>query len=732
MATFTDACCFIATAPRNGHNPSDAMSQAGMSPQRAVEGRYLLDAALDRWGVGEAWQARDKNFRNRPVVLEFFAADRADVALERSQEIRAQRALKHACVLPVINQGTHEGRPWVAFDGFDGISLARYIDDERRGRAQVDRAAAEDLFDKVLDGVSAAHEAATAVLHGCISPRSVLVKQGGLKVIDFALTSLASPDALGPYRAPELAKPGEPVSIASDVYSLGVLLADMLMPQNMGDARRALDAFLASLARDGAQAGRMQRHDIPPAAWEVVARAVRREPSMRWDDVASMRKALQAAWATAPAPVAAPSISPALAQALRAPTMATPPAPARPATVAMPPAGRNALAQPPFAGPMPPLSPAFSPPAFSAPPPFVNPAPPQQPVWNAPPPAPGAPSDAWSTLKPAGQAQARAALASAWDAPAPTPPGPAPASIASAWDAGEVNPDWAAPPSYAPPIAAPIAAVPGAPVAGALSAVDDDWEDETRASADHPLRASAPAPIAPAGPSKALQDKINEMARQESTMALDIDSLNAAAGVVPQRPIVATTPLADDWKEGVVLLDTAPASSLRADDDEDEEDLYEPGSRTHVSHAPAPVLDTMETLRPMQRPIALDAFVPRVPGVSGPVDAESTFVANSPLVPEAPPRPLTMASVPLHAQPVALPPVSERTMAIDTSAALPDLGHTMPAPMGMMGAPRPFAPPVAQPVGQPAAAPSKLPIVIAVVIALVLIAGALVVVATRR
>ncbi|MFO0651898.1 MAG: hypothetical protein U0326_37095 [Polyangiales bacterium] len=714
-----------------------------MSPQSAVEGRYLLDAALDRWGVGEAWQARDKNFRNRPVVLEFFAADRADVALERSHEIRAQRALKHACVLPVINQGTHEGRPWVAFDGFEGISLARYIDEERRGRAQLDRATAEDLFDKVLDGVSAAHEGATAVLHGCLSARSVLVKQGALKVIDFALGALASPEVLGPYRAPELARPGEPVSIASDVYALGVLLADMLMPQNVGDARKALEGLLAGLTRDGAQAGRMQRHDIPPAAWDVVARAVRRDPSTRWDDVASMRKALQAAWATAPAPAPAPSVSSALAQALRAPTMSMPSAPPRPATVAMPPAMRSAPAQPAFSGPMPPVAPAFTaapapqPPAFShapfsAPPPFVSPPqPPPPPAWNAPPPPPGASSDAWSTLKPAGHTQARAALASAWDAPAPSPPGPAPASIASAWDAGEVNPDWAAPPSYVPPLAAPLAPAPGAPVAGAISGADDDWEDETRASADHPMRASAPAPIAPAGPSKALQNKLNEMARQESTMALDLDSLNAAAGVAASRAVAATTPLSDDWKEGVVLLDTSPASSLRAVD-EDEEEPYEPGSRTQVAHAPAPVLDTMETLRPMQRPVALEPFVPRIPGMSGPVDAESTFVANSPLVPEAPPRPLTMASVPLHAQPVALPPVSERTMAIDTSGGPHDIGHTMPAPMGMMGAPRPFTPPVAQPVERPVAAPSKLPIIVAVVIALVLIAGALAVVATRR
>ena len=711
------------------------MSQAGINPQSAVDGRYLLDAPLDRWGAGESWQARDKNFRNRPVVLEFFAPDRADVALERSPEIRAQRTLKHPCVGPVINQGNFEGRPWVAFDGFEGVSLARFIDDERRARAQVDRATAEGLFDKVLDGVCAAHEAPVAVLHGCLSARSVVVKQGALKVIDFGLGPLASPDTLGPYRAPELSRLNEPPSLASDVYSLGVLLCDLVMPQNVGDARRALEALVAALVRDGAQAGRMQRQDLPPAAWEVIARAVRRDPSTRWEDVSAMRKALTAAWATAPAP--APSTSPVLAPA--------PPAP-RPATLAMPPAGSPlraptaampAPSQPfaaPFTGPMPPVQPAmpaqpaFTAPAFTAPAFTAPPAPAAPPAWNAPPP-PAPPvanaSDAWATLKPAGHAQARAALASSWDAAAPSPPGPPPASLASSWDAGEANPHWGAPPSYAPPLPAPPHHAPQVPIASHPSVDDDDWEDETRASAEHPLRAAAPHAIAPSGPSKALQNKLSEMARQESTMALDIDSLNL--GGVGPSPARAPSGAGDDWKEGVVLLDTAPARDLEESDDEP----YEPGSRTHVTPTPAPVLDSMETLRPMQRPVAIEAFVPRPVG-NGPVDSESTFVASSPLVPEVTARPLTMA--PLTPQPVTaplvpLPPVSERTMALDLSGGPESIVQTMPAPMGLHG-PLPIAP---RPPAAPAPAPpSKAPILVAVVIALLLIAGALVVVFTRK
>ena len=688
------------------------MTQVGSTPQSPVDGRYLLDAALDRWGIGESWQARDKNFRNRPVVIEFLPAELADLALELSHDLRVQRALKHPSVLPVINQGVHHGRPWVAFDGFDGQPLTGFIEEQRRARAQVDLATARDLFDKVLDGVSAAHEAPTAVLHGCLSARSVIVKPGAaLKVVDFALGPFASADVLGPSRAPELARAGEAPSIASDVHSLGVLLAELLMPQNVGDARKALESLLAVMLRDGgAQAGRMQRADAPPAVWEVVARAVRREPAARWDDVATMRKALDAAWSTAPLAATAPMPS----AHLRPPTVAMPAVQRQPvAPLASP------LPAAAFSHPLPPVQPQFAPsqPAFTAPVPYAAPQPPvASSAWDSAPVSP----DAWATVKPAGRAQMNAALLSAWDSSAQMSPV---ASHASAWDAGTATPSWEPPPSYVPPAPAPSPS----PHAGVRAAVDDDWEDQTRASADHLVRAYKPSAVAPA--QNALQAKLATLDRQESTRALDLDSLALAAGLSAQAapaPTPAPRASSDNWREAPVVLDTRGP----LDDYEDDEiDGLEPGSRTQVAQPPGPVLDTMETLRPMKRPVGLEAFVPRAPG-GGPVDAESTFVASGPLVAEVVKRPPTMAPrMPQHA-PVGmeLPPVSERTMAIDTSA--PMISPTLQAPMGMMAHARPPAPAPLRP--PPAAAPSKTPILVAVVVALVLIGVALAVAALRR
>ncbi len=247
------------------------MSDRGPAARTVVEGRYQLEAPLERWGLGEAWQARDKNFRSRSVVLKFFPGVDAARLEDAAQELRAQRSLKHPQVMAVLAQGVHDGVPWVAYDGFEGTPLARLLDDERRAKPLLDAGRARDLFEKVLDAFTAAHEAATPVLHGCLQPASVLVGKTSVKVLDFGLGSLAG-DAQGVFRAPELG-PDTSATVAGDVYALGVTLCELLLPP------RALEAFLGSLVRDGVAAGRAHRPEIDTSLWDAVTRAIARVPA---------------------------------------------------------------------------------------------------------------------------------------------------------------------------------------------------------------------------------------------------------------------------------------------------------------------------------------------------------------------------------------------------------------------------------------------------------------------
>jgi len=638
-----------------------------LSAQTAVEGRYLLDAPLDGWGLGEAWQCRDKNFRNRAVVLKFLPAERAERLGEAAQELRAQRSLKHPHALPVINQGTHAGRAWVAYDGFEGASLARVLDEQRRARAQLDAATVRDVFTKALAAVAAAHEAATPVLHGCFQTACVIVKGPALKVIDFGLHPFATPEALGPFRAPELARDGEAPTIASDVYALGATLADLLLPQpGVGDPRRALEAFLTALGRDGAQAGRMQRSDVAPALWDAIARATRRDPVSRWDDVSALRAALEAAWDAAPLPAPSRPLSP--------PT----PAPLAPPLAPQGPAFSATM--PPLAGVLPPAglaaAPAFLRPATMAPTPSPGmraPAPVH--AWDPPPsypPTPPAPvsSDGWATARPPVPRIVEQAIVSAWDP---------------------------APPVNAPP----------APPAWGRAAADDEWDEETRAA--DPSRASAIPGFARA---RAVQESTMALdvdaltgglppLPSEATMALDVDALSAAAQLRPSRPS-HTAALDDDWKDSVVVLNTTTGSTAPTSVGDDDDDApYEPGSRTQMAPAPAEVLDTMETLQP-RRIAAVEAYL----ASANPIPtAERTMALDTAAAPDP-----SFATVPA--------PMSAGPMGAGPMGA---------ARYGMPLRPAPVLQPQRAPALQPpppAAPSSKGPLIAAVLGALLLIAAA--------
>jgi serine/threonine protein kinase len=647
-----------------------------LSAQTAVEGRYLLDAPLEGWGLGEAWLCRDKNFRNRPVVLEFLPVERSDRLAEVAQELRAQRALKHPHVLPVINQGTYQGRAWVAYDGWDGVPLPRLLDEQRRTRGMLDAATVHALFGKVLDALAAAHEAATPVLHGCLQPACVIVKERAVKVIDFGLLAFYTPAAFAPFAAPELMVDGAAPTIASDVYALGATLAEMLLPsQGVVDARRGLEVFLRALGREGVQVGRMQRSDVALSLWDVVARAIRPDPAARWDDVSAFRTALDAAWDAAPVAPARPLAE---APAMPAPTppVSAPFALAGPAfsSAALP------LGAPPSLS-MAPVAPAavFGPSSTvaSAPASAVQASVPSRSAWE--PSLPSAPmlgttsGDAWKGA-PAALRTDKPVDTSAWDPPGDGQPSGDP------WSAFAMGPQG-----------------PGVSTVHALGAADE-WEEKTKAA--EPPQTSNTIPRSKATQEATMALDVDALATlspplKEATMALDMDAFAEAAQRRSARRVAALPQEVssdEDWKDSVVLLDTT-SGNAEAPAPFGSED--EPGARTQMAPLPAAVLETMETLQPR-----------RVLPASSPIHASGP---GQPLGPDA--GVVYTATVPApmaHGQ-VGGPPSPERAM-----YRLPP-AHRPPAGRGQGTAPP----------------SSKIPIVVATAVSLLLVGGAVLFVLLR-
>src|SRR5215203_4351097 len=201
---------------------------------KIVDGRYVLGAFLGSGGMGEVYLAHDEVL-DRDVALKVLRSHYAgdeEFAERFKREARRAASLSHPNTVQVYDRGeTEDGTSYIAMEYVSGGTLKEQI--ERRGPFGTRQTAAVGA--QIADALGATHE--RGMVHRDIKPQNVLVSASGdLKVTDFgiarvasAVTSSASGAIFGTagYISPEQTM-GEPVGPASDLYSLGVVLYEML------------------------------------------------------------------------------------------------------------------------------------------------------------------------------------------------------------------------------------------------------------------------------------------------------------------------------------------------------------------------------------------------------------------------------------------------------------------------------------------------------------------------
>jgi non-specific serine/threonine protein kinase/serine/threonine-protein kinase len=211
-------------------------------------GAYRLTARIGGGGMGDVYRAvRVEDFTQQVAVKLIRRGIDSDVIVRRFHtEIHVQAALgKHPNLLGVLDAGTTEdGRPYFVMEYVDGRRIDEYCD-----TLEMDVPARLRTFAQVCEAVHFAHR--HAVIHRDLKPSNILVTADGVpKLIDFGIAKLVHPEpGDGPGLAgfdpsatltrtgelvltPEYASPeqvqGEPVTTASDVYALGVVLYQLL------------------------------------------------------------------------------------------------------------------------------------------------------------------------------------------------------------------------------------------------------------------------------------------------------------------------------------------------------------------------------------------------------------------------------------------------------------------------------------------------------------------------
>ncbi|MBC7480643.1 MAG: serine/threonine protein kinase [Rhizobacter sp.] len=206
-------------------------------------GPWALLRELGQGGMASVWLAQRRDgVHHRPVALKLpHSLFGAPVIAERFERERAiLSTLAHPHIAQVLDAGVeataHGAQPWLALEFVDGLPITEHA--TSRG---LDTRARLRLFLPVLQAVQHAH--AQLVIHRDLKPANVLVTNAGdVKLLDFGVAKLLAPDGAafetaltrlgGRAMTPQYASPeqvaGRPLGVASDVYSLGVLLYELL------------------------------------------------------------------------------------------------------------------------------------------------------------------------------------------------------------------------------------------------------------------------------------------------------------------------------------------------------------------------------------------------------------------------------------------------------------------------------------------------------------------------
>jgi serine/threonine-protein kinase len=196
-----------------------------------VAGRYRLQAQIGAGGAGEVWKGTD-DVLGRPVAVKLLRAGYAGhpQALTRFRaEARHASALSHPGIAQVYDYGEAEA-PYLVMELVDGPSLAQVLQD-----GPLDPGRVMDVVAQAAAGLQAAHRA--GLVHRDIKPGNLLLGPGGqVKITDFGISHAAGAAPLTvtgtllgtpAYLAPERVA-GQPVTPASDLYSLGVVAWECL------------------------------------------------------------------------------------------------------------------------------------------------------------------------------------------------------------------------------------------------------------------------------------------------------------------------------------------------------------------------------------------------------------------------------------------------------------------------------------------------------------------------
>jgi eukaryotic-like serine/threonine-protein kinase len=271
---------------------------ASVDRDTLIDGRYRVIKRLGSGGMADVYLVEDQQL-GRHVALKLLYRHLAEDVqfVERfRREASSAAGLQHPNIVSIFDRGEWNGTYYIAMEYVEGHTLKEVI----RERGPAPPEAASDILLQILRAARFAHQ--RGVVHRDLKPQNVLIDgDGRVQVTDFGIARAGASDmtetgsimGTAQYLSPEQAQ-GRPVDARSDLYSIGIILYELLTGRVPFDAESPVSVALKQVSEPPIPPRELDP-TLPPALEGVVLRALEKDPARRFQSADEFIEALHAA-----------------------------------------------------------------------------------------------------------------------------------------------------------------------------------------------------------------------------------------------------------------------------------------------------------------------------------------------------------------------------------------------------------------------------------------------------